>query len=296
MIKKILLGSFILSIILFSTQSIYSGVKAQEDAPGLGAENSFTVTGQKGSTSTVTTKSFPEGHEFEGSLAVNYDISIAKSLLDARNFGGLGAPYDWVKIYANPLPGTEGSTQVVAVIPKDQFTETGGFYTYSFEELDELPEGEFSINVVRATTVNAAGNNIGLNGFLYADAQDTFESAPDPTPDSTVDWGVPPSGGDPVTGGNGNPGGGAPGTGPVPPISAAGIGGLVGSFYKFILPIAIVIGLIKLLIALIGMATSSGDPQKVAQAKEEIYAVLMGLLVIGGAVTLIQILGNALGA
>lgn len=70
---------------------------------------------------------------------------------------------------------------------------------------------------------------------------------------------------------------------------------IVGELYKFLLPIAVVIAIIKLLISIIGLTTSSGDPQRLQQAKEDITATLLGLLVVIGAVTLINIIGSAIG-
>jgi len=82
---------------------------------------------------------------------------------------------------------------------------------------------------------------------------------------------------------------------PPPEVPETKIKELVSKIYMVVLPIAIIIAVIKILIALVGLATSSGDPQKLGQAKEEILASLLGLLVIVGAVTIINVLGSALG-
>lgn len=65
--------------------------------------------------------------------------------------------------------------------------------------------------------------------------------------------------------------------------------------YRLAFPIAVVVGVLKILINLIVLATSAGDPAKLQQVKEELYAILMGLLLIGGAATLVNALGGALG-
>lgn len=69
----------------------------------------------------------------------------------------------------------------------------------------------------------------------------------------------------------------------------------ISKIYLFIFPIAIVILIIKILISIITITTSGGDPNNLNKAKEELFATLTGFLLIAGAVTLINILGNALG-
>lgn len=73
------------------------------------------------------------------------------------------------------------------------------------------------------------------------------------------------------------------------------VGQIVQAVYLFIFPIAVVIAVVKLLINIIQLAASKGDPNALSQAKEEITATLLGLLLIGGAVTIINILGSTLG-
>ena len=65
--------------------------------------------------------------------------------------------------------------------------------------------------------------------------------------------------------------------------------------YLFIFPIAVVILIIKILISIIKITTSGGDPNNLNNAKEELFSTLTGFLLIAGAVTLINILGSALG-
>jgi len=102
-----------------------------------------------------------------------------------------------------------------------------------------------------------------------------------------------------ATSAGGGGGGSAGGSSSPAPISSSGaitkVQKSVKWAYLIAFPIAIIIGVIKILINLIKLATSQGDPGKLQEVKEELYAVLMGLLLIGGAATLINILGNAFG-
>jgi hypothetical protein len=70
---------------------------------------------------------------------------------------------------------------------------------------------------------------------------------------------------------------------------------VVSAIYIFVFPIAVVVAIIKLLLSLLNLATSQGDPQRLQQAKEDILATLIGLVVVGGAVTLVNILGSTIG-
>lgn len=67
------------------------------------------------------------------------------------------------------------------------------------------------------------------------------------------------------------------------------------AIFNFIFPIAIIIAVIKILINIIQLASSQGNPNNLQQAKEELLATIIGLGTVAGAVTLIRLLGSALG-
>ncbi len=70
---------------------------------------------------------------------------------------------------------------------------------------------------------------------------------------------------------------------------------ILSALWFFIFPFAVVVAVIKLLINIIQIASSSGNPQALAQAKDEAIATFLGLLLIAGAVTFIRIMGGILG-
>ncbi len=70
---------------------------------------------------------------------------------------------------------------------------------------------------------------------------------------------------------------------------------IITKLYFAILPIAVVIAIIKLLLALFVLATSQGDPGKLNEFKDTVYSVISGLVVIVGVVTLIKILSQVAG-
>lgn len=289
MIRKNLLGSFIFTIILFSFALFHSGVSAQTaDYPNYNSK-----VGEAGSEVIVSTQLAGQYTENEGEISVVYTFSIAKELMDAKNL--IREDYEYIRVEIVDPTGV-GESKILKIIDENssELTLENGYYKFTSSE--PMPQGDYQISVKRTTGTDRGGDYIGLSDIhLGIDKNNPYET-------TTGDWGLPPSGDGSET--DGTPGGsnpgGSPGSdpqapGPVPDISAAGTGKLVGNIYLIILPIAIVVAVIKLLISLIGMATSSGDPQKLQQAKEDILATLLGLLLVVGAVSFIRILGNSLG-
>lgn len=274
MSKKILLGSFISLIILFFLSPIYK-------VEAIDYPNRFDAIGEGGSTATVYTRNDGTG------VSTVFELAIDPYLLESNNF--FGSPYTHIKLYFND--GGDGSIpQQTIIIDEKSFTLVDGYYRYTGAY--DLPEGLYDVSIVRATSEEARGDHIGLDSNqITVDARNAYENL-DPDTETPEGPGTPGPDDDPYyTTPPGDDGGSN-----TPTTNAeTTVAKVVTNIYLFVLPIAVVIAVIKILIAIIGLATSSGDPQKLNQAKEEILASLFGLLVIGGAVTLIRMIGSLIG-
>jgi hypothetical protein len=208
-------------------------------------------------------------------LALTYTISNIETGLDYKVevVGPDGKVIDnltrvYGKDFINSIPEINGIRAMVDTIPVEN-------------------EGNYSLKVSTSRT----------GQFLspVARIQTNVISATKDNPNKTTNTGS--NGGN--AGNNGSPGESFNGT----PLDSGRsyfstsyeVSDVVASVYQFIVPIAVVIALIKLLISLIQMAASGGNPQTLATAKEDILATILGLLVVAGAVTLVNILGSALG-
>lgn len=65
---------------------------------------------------------------------------------------------------------------------------------------------------------------------------------------------------------------------------------LVSRIFDVVFPAAIIIGFVKIVIAGYAMMGSQGDPSKMAEAKEDITAAIMGLLFILFSVAILRII------
>jgi hypothetical protein len=71
------------------------------------------------------------------------------------------------------------------------------------------------------------------------------------------------------------------------------IGTLLSSVYSILFPIGIVFGVIFIVIAGFKMMMSEGNPQKLEDAKEDLYSAIVGTLFIGLALVLVRIIIKA---
>lgn len=181
-------------------------------------------------------------------------------------------------------------TRVENVIDSGRIVE----YSVSFEDIDSNAVYGASIVDYTGSAVKSI-SNINLSSTTVTPPAST---AGPPTTSTGGSTGGSSGGGGagsstpPATGA-----GGAPAAGSTLTVSAAEgeVKKMVTGLYYVALSIAIIIAIIKLILAIMKVAVSSGDPNTLNEAKDEAYATLMGLLVIAGAVTLITMLGKALG-
>ncbi|PIR43026.1 hypothetical protein COV24_04855 [candidate division WWE3 bacterium CG10_big_fil_rev_8_21_14_0_10_32_10] len=214
--------------------------------------------------------------------------------------GGIGIPFkgEWVDVktakFADGQTGLKldlgnlENTSEYKIELKDpgggttEIQTISGKSTYSLDIPINVP-GDYSINLKKP----------GTSGIYYPIVSNCETQKINLDPNNTdIDLSTP------APPGSGQPG--TPGSSSSSSASAGNTGNLDASkyvvwAYKFLLPFVIAIAVIRLLIFTIALAASQGDPTKLNEAKENIYATLMGLLVIGGAVTIINILGSALG-
>jgi len=80
-----------------------------------------------------------------------------------------------------------------------------------------------------------------------------------------------------------------------PDTTLTGAEAKISQIYKFIYPIAVIIAIIRLLICILSMSQAVGDPQKLQESKECLSSTIIGLVVILAAVTVVTVLGRALG-
>ncbi len=195
---------------------------------------------------------------------------------------------------SNYLPIT-GKTISVDLTRVESVVDSGQNVTYSisFTGIESNAVYGASLTDYNGTVVKSI-SSINLNNTAVTPP--TASSGPPTTGGGT---GSGSTGGGGGTGGAGGTPAGSivPAAGSTLTVGAAEgeVKRMVTGLYYIALAIAILIAIIKLILAIMKIAISSGDPNTLNEAKDEAYATLMGLLVIAGAVTLITMLGKALG-